>query len=100
MKAFLILEDGHVFTGTSIGSAREVIIVVVAQESKQPGMGSAIGGGAEGMMGGKSRGKDAVLSKFTVVLGILFAVLCLGISITISIFSSIGMAFPPKDVIS
>lgn len=27
--------------------------------------------------GGKSRGKDAVLSKFTVVLGILFAVLCL-----------------------
>ena len=25
MKAFLILEDGHVFTGTSIGSAREVI---------------------------------------------------------------------------
>ena len=34
-------------------------------------------GGAEGMMGGKSRGKDAVLSKFTVVLGILFAVLCL-----------------------
>ena len=48
-----------------------------AQESKQPGMGSAIGGGAEGMMGGKSRGKDAVLSKFTVVLGILFAVLCL-----------------------
>jgi secG: preprotein translocase, SecG subunit len=40
-------------------------------------MGSAIGGGAEGMMGGKSRGKDAVLSKFTVVLGILFAVLCL-----------------------
>ena len=54
-----------------------LIIVIVAQESKQPGMGSAIGGGAEGMVGGKIRGKDAVLSKFTVVLGIIFAVLCL-----------------------
>ena len=29
MKAFLILEDGHVFTGTSIGSAREVISEIV-----------------------------------------------------------------------
>lgn len=54
-----------------------LIIVIVAQESKQPGMGSAIGGGAEGMVGGKTCGKDAVLSKFTVVLGIIFAVLCL-----------------------
>ena len=26
MKAFLILEDGNVFTGTSIGSTREVKI--------------------------------------------------------------------------
>ena len=25
MKAFLILEDGHVFTGTSIGAKKEVI---------------------------------------------------------------------------
>ena len=25
MKAFLILEDGHIFTGTSIGSRKEVI---------------------------------------------------------------------------
>ena len=29
MKAFLILEDGHVFEGTSIGSAREVISEIV-----------------------------------------------------------------------
>ena len=41
------------------------------------GPGSAIGGGAEGAVGGKTRGKDAVLSKFTVVFGIVFAVLCL-----------------------
>ena len=66
----------YALIGITMAVALFLIIVVVAQESKQPGMGSAIGG-AEGMMGGKSRGKDAVLSKFTVVLGIIFAVLCL-----------------------
>lgn len=33
MKAYLILEDGHVFTGTSIGSAREVISEIVFNTS-------------------------------------------------------------------
>ena len=33
MKAFLILEDGHVFTGTSIGSEREVISEIVVNTS-------------------------------------------------------------------
>ena len=33
MKAFLILEDGHVFSGTSIGSAREVISEIVFNTS-------------------------------------------------------------------
>ena len=33
MKAFLILEDGHVFTGTSIGSTREVISEIVFNTS-------------------------------------------------------------------
>ena len=33
MKAFLILEDGTVFEGTSIGSAREVISVIVFNPS-------------------------------------------------------------------
>ncbi len=33
MKAFLILEDGHVFTGTSIGSQREVISEIVFNTS-------------------------------------------------------------------
>ena len=33
MKAFLILEDGHVFTGTSIGSKREVISEIVFNTS-------------------------------------------------------------------
>ena len=33
MKAFLILEDGHVFTGTSIGSTRDVISEIVFNTS-------------------------------------------------------------------
>jgi carbamoyl-phosphate synthase small subunit len=33
MKAFLILEDGHVFSGTSIGAAREVISEIVFNTS-------------------------------------------------------------------
>ena len=33
MKAFLILEDGHVFTGTSIGSRKEVISEIVFNTS-------------------------------------------------------------------
>lgn len=33
MKAFLILEDGHVFAGTSIGSTREVISEIVFNTS-------------------------------------------------------------------
>lgn len=54
-----------------------LIIVTIAQESKQPGMGSSIGGGTQAMAGGKTRGKDAVLAKFTVILGIMFAILCI-----------------------
>lgn len=33
MKAFLILEDGHVFTGTSIGSTREAVSEIVFNTS-------------------------------------------------------------------
>jgi carbamoyl-phosphate synthase small subunit len=33
MKAFLILEDGHIFTGTSIGSTREIISEIVFNTS-------------------------------------------------------------------
>lgn len=43
----------YALIGITMVVALFLIIVVVAQESKQPGMGSAIGGGAEGMMGGK-----------------------------------------------
>ncbi len=37
MKAFLILEDGTVFTGTSIGSPREVISEIVFNTSMTGG---------------------------------------------------------------
>ena len=33
MKAFLILEDGHVFTGRSIGSTREAVSEIVFNTS-------------------------------------------------------------------
>lgn len=68
MKYFLI--------GTTLLVSILLIVVVVAQESKQPGMGSAIGGGAEAVAGGKTRARMQ-FSKFTVVFGIIFAVLCL-----------------------
>lgn len=67
----------YVLIGLTVIVSLLVIVVVVAQESKQPGMGTAIGGGTESMGGGRTRGKDAVLSKFTIVFGIIFAVLCL-----------------------
>lgn len=69
MKYFLI--------GLTFVVSLLLIVVVVGQESKQAGMGTAIGGGTENAAGGRTRGKDAVLSKFTVVFGIMFAVLCL-----------------------
>ena len=39
----------YALIGITMVVALFLIIVVVAQESKQPGMGSAIGGGAEGI---------------------------------------------------
>lgn len=44
---------------------------------KDSGMGSAIGGGTNANMSGRTRGKDVVLSKITMVCGVLFAILCL-----------------------
>ena len=63
----------YALIGITMVVALFLIIVVVAQESKQPGMGSAIGGGAEGMMGvyeyvlmrvlGLARGKPFLLKE-------------------------------------
>ena len=54
-----------------------IILAVVSQEEKTPGMDSAIGGGTNANMSGRTRGKDVVLSKITMVCGVLFAILCL-----------------------
>lgn len=54
-----------------------LIGVVVAQKSKTQGMGAGFGGGAEDLFGSRARGMDAFLSKMTIILSILFAVLTL-----------------------
>ena len=55
-----------------------LILVVVLQESKAGGMGSAFGGG-DTIFGGKVRGKDAVLSRLTIILGTIFALVTLAL---------------------
>ena len=52
-----------------------LITVVVAQKSKTQGMGAGFGGGAEDLFGSRARGMDALLSKMTIVLSVIFAVL-------------------------
>jgi len=63
-----------------------IICAVVAQEEKTPGMGAAIGGGASANISGRTRGKDVVLSKITMVCGGLFAVLCLALGFYMNTF--------------
>lgn len=54
-----------------------LIGVVVAQKSKTQGMGAGFGGGAEDLFGSRARGMDALLSKVTIVLSVIFAVVTL-----------------------
>ncbi|AOM81986.1 preprotein translocase subunit SecG [Salisediminibacterium beveridgei] len=55
-----------------------LIAVVLLQSGRSAGLAGAISGGAEQMVGKqKARGLEAVLSKVTVVLGVLFFVLTL-----------------------
>ncbi|WP_251440782.1 preprotein translocase subunit SecG [Veillonella intestinalis] len=58
-----------------------LILVVVLQSSKSAGMGGAVSGAADSVFGGKARGLDGLLSKCTIVLGILFAALSLFLGI-------------------
>ena len=62
------------------------IVVVVAQNSKNAGMGGAVSGAADSSFGGKQRGLDAFLSKCTIILGIIFAVLSLVLGAMINQF--------------
>ena len=54
-----------------------LIVVVVMQSSKSAGMGGAVSGAADSVFGGKARGIDGFLSKCTIVLAVIFAVLSL-----------------------
>ncbi|WP_298706374.1 preprotein translocase subunit SecG [uncultured Veillonella sp.] len=58
-----------------------LILVVVMQSSKSAGMGGSVGGAADSVFGGKARGIDGLLSRLTIILGIIFAVLSLGLGI-------------------
>lgn len=55
-----------------------LIVVVLLQTGRSAGLSGAIGGGAEQLMGKtKARGIDALLSKITIVLAVLFMILAL-----------------------
>jgi len=54
-----------------------LIACVVLQSGKGAGLSGSIAGGAETIFGGKAKGLDALLSKATMVIGILFAVVTL-----------------------
>jgi preprotein translocase subunit SecG len=54
-----------------------LIACVVLQSGKSAGLSGSISGGAETIFGGKAKGLDALLSKATMVIGILFAVVTL-----------------------
>ena len=50
-----------------------LIVVVILQPGKSAGLG-AINGGADALFGGKVKGVDVMLSKATMILACLFAV--------------------------
>lgn len=54
-----------------------LIASVVLQSGKSAGMSGSIAGGAETLLGGKKKGLDEILSRMTMILGVVFAVLTL-----------------------
>lgn len=54
-----------------------LIASIVLQSGKSAGMGGSIGGAADTVFGGKAGGMDALLSKVTMILGVIFAILTL-----------------------
>lgn len=60
-----------------------LIVVVMAQQGKSSGMG-AVSGGGDNVFGGKARGMDALLSKITIVLALVFAVFSLWLDVILN----------------
>lgn len=58
-----------------------IITVVILQSGRSAGLSGAITGGAEQLFGKKkARGLEAVLSRMTVILAVLFFVLAIGVA--------------------
>ncbi|NEU30135.1 preprotein translocase subunit SecG [bacterium LRH843] len=58
-----------------------LIVVVLLQSGRSAGLSGAISGGAEQLLGKqKARGIDAVLSRATVILAVLFFVLTITVA--------------------
>lgn len=60
-------------------SAVGLIVVVLLQSGKSAGLGGAITGGAEQMMGSEAKGMDAFLSRLTTGLAVAFMLLSIGL---------------------
>jgi len=56
-----------------------LIAVIVLQSGKGGGLSGSIGGGAESVLGGKKKGLDEYLSKITMILGALFAIVTMSL---------------------
>ncbi len=69
MKSFLLIMEAVV--------AIALIASVVLQSGKSAGMSGSIAGGAETIFGGKKKGMDEMLSRVTMVLGVVFGILTL-----------------------
>lgn len=69
-----------------IAASLVIILIVLAQDSKDDGLTSAIGGGYNSSFfeGNKSRTKDAKLSKFTKAAAVLLFIVTLALNVIIS----------------
>lgn len=59
--------------------ALSLIATILLQSGKSAGLSGSIAGGAESIFGGKTKGLDEKLGRFTVFIGIAFAVTSLAL---------------------
>lgn len=71
----------YVFGALLILCSIALTLLVMFQEQKGRGLSGAIGGDMGGMAAGRSRGLDAVMGKYTRILGIVFFVLVVAIGV-------------------
>ena len=58
-----------------------LIASVVMQSGKSAGLSGSIGGGAESLFGVRARGLDQFLARATMILGILFGLVTMALSV-------------------